>query len=61
MIKACNVIIKSKKLNNDLLAVAKKYLRPDNLNIIVVGNEEVAEKLSVFDTNGGTKFRRFCG
>ena len=46
---------------DDLLAVAKKYLRPDNLNIIVVGNEEVAEKLSVFDNNGGTEFKNAEG
>lgn len=41
-----------KVTKQELLAVAKKYLRPDNLNIIIVGNEEIADKLTVFDTNG---------
>jgi zinc protease len=42
---------------DDLLTVAKKYIRSNNLNIVVVGNEEVAEKLSVFDNNGGLEFK----
>jgi predicted Zn-dependent peptidase len=37
----------------DIMAMAKKYIRPDNANIIVVGNkEEVAEKLLPFDSDG---------
>jgi zinc protease len=41
----------------DLLAVAKKYLKPENIQIIIVGNEEVAEKLAVFDTKDGMEFK----
>lgn len=41
----------------ELLAVAKKYLKPENLQIIIVGNEEVASKLDVFDTNEGVEFK----
>lgn len=37
----------------DVQAAAKKYIRPQNTNIIVVGNkDEVAKKLSVFGKNG---------
>lgn len=36
----------------DVLAVAKKYLKPANANIIVVGNEEVLDRLVQFDTDG---------
>ena len=36
----------------DVLAVAKKYITPKNLNIIVVGNEEVVEKIARFDADG---------
>jgi len=41
----------------DVLAVAKKYLQPKNLNIVVVGNEEVAEKLKSLDSDGKIDFR----
>jgi predicted Zn-dependent peptidase len=38
----------------DILAMAKKYIKPDQANIIVVGNQDaVAEKLSVFDAEDG--------
>ncbi len=36
----------------DLLAVAKKYLSPSNCNIVVVGNEEILDKLKRFDADG---------
>lgn len=36
----------------DLLEVAKKYFQPENLNIIVVGNEEVLESIQRFDRDG---------
>lgn len=36
----------------DLLNVAQKYLTPKNCNIIVVGNEEVLEKIGKFDADG---------
>lgn len=36
----------------DVLMVAQKYLTASKCNIIVVGNEEVIDKLSKFDTDG---------
>ena len=36
----------------DVLEVAKKYITPKNLNIVVVGNEEVLEKIARFDSDG---------
>ena len=36
----------------DVLEVAKKYITPNNLNIIVVGNEEVVDKIKPFDSDG---------
>lgn len=36
----------------DVLAMAKKYFSATNCNIIVVGNEEVIEKLKQFDGDG---------
>lgn len=45
----------------DLLLVASEYLSPDNLNIIVVGNEEIAEKLSVFDVDEKIEFKNYYG
>lgn len=41
----------------DVQNIASKYIRPDNCNIIVVGNkDEVADKLVKFDTNGKIDF-----
>ena len=40
----------------DVLAMAKKYLTAKNCNIIVVGNEEIVEKLKVFDSDGKVQF-----
>ena len=45
----------------DVLAVAKKYLQPNNLNIVVVGNEEIADKLIVFDADSKIDFRNGFG
>ena len=50
-----------KVTKEDLLAMAKKYLRPEDLNIIVVGNSEIASKLDQFDTNGGMSFKDAYG
>jgi zinc protease len=36
----------------DILEVAKKYITPKNLNIIVVGNEDVLDKITRFDADG---------
>lgn len=36
----------------DVLATAKEYFKPNNLNIIVVGNPEVLEKIKKFDADG---------
>lgn len=45
----------------DLLKMAKQYLQPQNLNIVVVGNEEVAEKLLVFDSDGEITYKDHYG
>ncbi len=37
---------------DDILATAKKYFKPENLNIIVVGNPDVLEKIKKFDADG---------
>lgn len=37
---------------DDLKAMAKKYLKPEAANIVVVGNEEIADKLTQFDKQG---------
>lgn len=36
----------------DILSVAKKYLKPNKANIIVVGNEEIVDRLKQFDADG---------
>jgi len=36
----------------DLLEIAKKYFTTEKCNIIVVGNQEIADKLLVFDNDG---------
>ncbi|SFT50339.1 Predicted Zn-dependent peptidase [Lishizhenia tianjinensis] len=36
----------------DVLEVAKKYITPNNLNIIVVGSPDVLDKLKKFDADG---------
>lgn len=41
----------------DISAMAKKYIKPSNANIVVVGNkDEVADKLKKFDANGELDF-----
>lgn len=41
----------------DVSAMAKKYIRPDNCNIVVVGNKDnVADKLKKFDADGVIDF-----
>lgn len=40
----------------DVLAMAKKYFTATNCNIIVVGNEEIVDKLKVFDADGKIEF-----
>ena len=41
----------------DITSMAKKYIRPGNANIVVVGNkDEVADKLKKFDANGEIDF-----
>ncbi len=37
---------------NDILRLAKKYMSAENVNIIVVGNEAVSDKLKAFDSDG---------
>ncbi len=38
--------------SSDLLVLAQSYLKENNYNIVVVGNEEVLEKLKKFDSDG---------
>ena len=45
----------------DLLSVSKKYLKPNNLNIIVVGNEEIAESLLPFDADSKITYKNGFG
>ncbi len=42
----------SKVSDADILRMGKKYITPNNLNIIVVGNKEVLESLKQFDADG---------
>ena len=46
---------------NDLLMVADKYLAPKKLNIVVVGNSEVADKLTQFDSDGKITYKNAFG
>ena len=46
---------------NDLMMVANEYLAPKKLNIVVVGNSEVADKLAKFDTDGKVNFKDAFG
>jgi hypothetical protein len=36
----------------ELSRVAKTYIKPNNYNIVVVGNESVVDKIKVFDSDG---------
>jgi len=45
----------------ELLLVGAQYLQPENLNIIVVGNEEIADKLAKFDKDGRVDFKNYYG
>lgn len=40
----------------EILATAKKYIKPDNANIVVVGDLDVAEKLKTFSADGKLKY-----
>jgi len=42
---------------SDLFYVASEYLSPNKLNIIVVGNSEIAPKLNQFDSDGKLTFK----
>lgn len=45
----------------DVLTAGKKYLNPENLNIIIVGNSKIAEKLNEFDVNHKITFKDAYG
>lgn len=40
----------------EILATAKKYIKPNNANIVVVGDLDVAEKLKTFSADGKLKY-----
>jgi predicted Zn-dependent peptidase len=47
---------------DDVMAMAKRYITPDNAHILVVGNKgEVAEKLERFDADGEIDFYDYYG
>lgn len=46
-----------KVTKQDMLMAVNEYLNPKNLNIIVVGNSEVAEKLTKFDSDGKITYK----
>ncbi len=57
-----NYLLNLEKITKmDLMMVADKYLSPKNMNIIVVGNSSIAEKLSVFDTDGAISYKNGFG
>lgn len=41
---------------DDVMRVAKKYIKPDNANIVAVGNVEIADKLAQFDSKGKVNY-----
>ncbi len=45
----------------DILMVAEQYLKPNNLNIVVVGNEDIAKKLEKFDSDGKIGYKNYFG
>lgn len=45
----------------DIQNAAKKYLSPENLNIVIVGNSEIAEKLVQFDSDGSISYKDHYG
>jgi len=48
--------------SEDILATAKKYIKPGNANIVVVGDKDAsAEKLKVFSANGKVHFYDIYG
>jgi len=46
-----------KVTKQDMLMAVNEYLNPKNLNIIVVGNAEIAEKLTKFDSDGKITYK----
>jgi zinc protease len=47
---------------DDVIAVSRKYIRPDNANIVVAGSkEEVAAKLAKFSADGKVDFYSYDG
>ncbi|NOQ72732.1 MAG: insulinase family protein [Crocinitomix sp.] len=45
----------------ELILAASEYLSPENLNIVVVGNEDIAEKLAGFDVDGKVAYKNYYG
>lgn len=57
-----NYLVNLEKVTReDLLRVAQKYLQPTRLNIVVVGNQNIAEKLKGFDADQVVHYKDFYG
>jgi len=50
-----------KVTKEDLIRVADTYLKPSNLNIVVVGNQDIAEKLKAFDAANVVHYKDYYG
>jgi zinc protease len=50
-----------KVTKEDISRVAALYLRPKNLNIIVVGNQEISGKLAAFDADNAVHYKDWSG
>lgn len=50
-----------KVTKEDIQECAKKYLKPENLNIVVVGNSEISEKLLPFDSDNEISYKDHYG
>lgn len=51
----------AKVTKEDLIRVAVQYLKPTNLNLVVVGNQDIASKLAVFDADGVVAYKDYNG
>ena len=45
----------------DIYTVAQKYIKPNNCNIVIVGNKDIANTLEKFDEDGNISYYNFQG